>query len=46
MKGMGNQLRAWLQTELKTRGWSHSELARRAEVSQVSVSKFLSGDTD
>jgi transcriptional regulator with XRE-family HTH domain len=33
----------WLAEELDQRGWSHSELARRARVSQVSVSGVISG---
>lgn len=33
----------WLTEEINQRGWSHSELARRASVSQVSVSGIISG---
>jgi transcriptional regulator with XRE-family HTH domain len=33
----------WLATELKTRAWSSSELARRAGISQSSVSNVLTG---
>jgi transcriptional regulator with XRE-family HTH domain len=33
----------WLASELKTRGWSHRELARRAGLSQTAVSTVLSG---
>ena len=34
---------SWLTQELKRRGWSHSELARRTGVSQVSVSGVIAG---
>lgn len=33
----------WLTEELNRRGWSHSELARRAGLSQVSVSGVIAG---
>lgn len=33
----------WLQQELESRQWSGSELARRAKVSQASVSLVLNG---
>ena len=33
----------WLAEELKQRDWSHSELARRAGLSQVSVSGVIAG---
>ena len=33
----------WLAGELRKRGWSHSELARRAGLSQVSVSGVIAG---
>jgi transcriptional regulator with XRE-family HTH domain len=33
----------WLTTELETREWSQSELARRAGVSTAAVSDILSG---
>lgn len=33
----------WLEKELSGRGWSHSELARRAGLSQVQVSGVISG---
>ena len=32
----------WLANEIKTRGWSHRELARRAGLSQTAVSTVLS----
>jgi transcriptional regulator with XRE-family HTH domain len=34
---------AWLNTELQERGWTHRELARRANVSQSAVSSVLAG---
>lgn len=33
----------WLVAEMDTRGWSQSELARRAEVSPAAISDVLSG---
>ena len=41
---MSNELGIWLSGQLKQRGWSHSELARRAKVSQAAVSSTISGD--
>ena len=41
--GMGDELKVWLTEELKKRGWSHSELARRAGISQFAVSSTLAG---
>ena len=39
---MSENLITWLASELKTRGWSHRELARRAGLSQTAVSTVLS----
>lgn len=36
-------LEDWLAKELKDRGWTHNELARRAGVSQSSISNVLAG---
>ncbi|HXV44153.1 MAG TPA: helix-turn-helix transcriptional regulator [Anaerolineae bacterium] len=44
MKGMADKLIIWLSDELKRRGWSHRELARRAEISQTAVSTVVSGE--
>ena len=33
----------WLAEEIRYRGWSHSELARQAGISQALVSKVASG---
>lgn len=41
---MDTLLSSWLTKETKQRGWSYSELARRANISQSLVSKTLSGD--
>jgi transcriptional regulator with XRE-family HTH domain len=41
---MTDELRAWLSQELDRRGWSHSELGRRASVSQAAISSTISGD--
>lgn len=35
---------AWIEGELTRLGWSHRELARRAKVSQTSVSQAVSGE--
>jgi len=40
---MENALILWLVNELEDRGWSQRELARRASVSQTTVSEVLSG---
>lgn len=40
---MSDELKAWLVQELDRRGWSHNELARRAGMSQATVSSVLSG---
>lgn len=40
---MSDEFRDWLSEELKQRGWSHNELARKAKVSQAAVSSVLSG---
>lgn len=39
-----NDIKTWLAETLKLRGWSQSELARRASVSQFAVSSVISGD--
>ena len=41
---MSDKFRAWLSEELDQRGWSQSELARRAGVSQFAVSSVISGN--
>lgn len=38
-----SEIGEWLANELKTRAWSSSELARRADISQSSVSNVLTG---
>lgn len=40
---MTNSLSTYLNDELKKRGWSQRELARRAELSPTSISEVLSG---
>ncbi|NJK53248.1 MAG: helix-turn-helix transcriptional regulator [Leptolyngbyaceae cyanobacterium SU_3_3] len=40
---MTNTLSTFLNDELKKRGWSQRELARRAELSPTSISEVLSG---
>lgn len=43
MMNMGiEEFVSWLNQELESRGWSYSELARRADVSQSMVSKVMS----
>ena len=37
------QISEWLEQQLQARGWSSSELARRAGISQSSVSNVLTG---
>ena len=44
MDTMSDTFRVWLTKELEQRGWSHGELARRAEVSRPLISRTLSGD--
>lgn len=44
MGAMSDVLSGWLSKKLEQRGWSHSELARRASVSQAAVSGTISGD--
>lgn len=39
---MDAKLIAWLNTQLKQRGWSHRELARRSGLSQTAVSSVIS----
>ena len=41
---MDEKVKSWLAEQLTVRGWSHSELARRAGVSQAAVSGTISGD--
>lgn len=41
---MSDKLITWLTGELRTRGWSHRELARRASLSQTAISTVLSGE--
>lgn len=41
---MSDTLRGWLSKKIEQLGWSHSELARRAGVSQAAVSGTISGD--
>lgn len=36
----------WLQKELDTRGWSQSELGRRANLASATISYVLSGNTN
>jgi transcriptional regulator with XRE-family HTH domain len=43
MVTMDDEFATWLSGELKARGWSQSELARRAGISHVTVSNLLSG---
>ncbi|MCB0210746.1 MAG: XRE family transcriptional regulator [Anaerolineae bacterium] len=40
---MTNKIGSYLTDELEQRGWSHSELARRAGVAQVTVSLVIAG---
>lgn len=39
-----NKLATWLNSELRQRGMSHRELARRADVSGAMVSGVIAGD--
>lgn len=41
---MNNKLISWLVVELKNRGWSQRELARRMNMSQTSVSSVIAED--
>lgn len=41
---MHDKLITWMIEELKKRGWSHRELARRSGMSQPAISGTLSGD--
>jgi transcriptional regulator with XRE-family HTH domain len=43
MTTMYDKLITFIEQELETRGWSHRELARRADVSQTAVSSTLAG---
>jgi transcriptional regulator with XRE-family HTH domain len=40
---MDNEFVVWLSVELKRRGWSDSELARRMDTSPATVSRVMSG---
>lgn len=40
---MSDEFKAWLSSELKQRGWSYRELARRMELEQSRLSRVLSG---
>jgi transcriptional regulator with XRE-family HTH domain len=40
---MSENFRLWLEQELKGRGWSHGELARRASLAQATVSNVITG---
>lgn len=40
---MDTNLSTWLANELKTRGWSIRELARRANISHTTIADVLSG---
>ena len=40
---MSEDFRLWLEQELKRRGLSHGELARRASLAQATVSNVLTG---
>lgn len=44
IKTMNGKLIPWLSRELENRGWSHRELARRANISQTAVSTVLAGE--
>ena len=41
---MSQEFSDWIVEELKARSWSHSELARRAGLSQFAVSSVISGN--
>lgn len=41
---MSDELRAWLSVEIKQRGWSQREFARRSDISHPLVSQVLAGD--
>ena len=41
---MSEGLTVWLSQEIARRGWSHTELAKKASVSRPLVSRILSGD--
>jgi len=40
---MENEFSTWLTTEMNRRGWSNSELARRAEIVPSAISMVISG---
>jgi transcriptional regulator with XRE-family HTH domain len=44
MQDTPNPISDWLQSNLDRRGWSQSELARRAGLSSATVSDILSGN--
>lgn len=43
---MSNQLNEWILSQLKERGWSIRELARRGGLSQGHISRVLSGENE
>jgi len=43
MDTMGNKLSTWLAEQLNERSWSARELARRTNMSQTSISRYLEG---
>lgn len=43
---METELVTWLNEEIKKRGWTLRELARRSDVSHTAVSKVLSGQQE
>lgn len=40
---MSDDFRLWLEQEIKRRGWSQGEMARRADLAQVTVSNVIAG---
>lgn len=44
MRDYNQELRDWINQELKQRSWSRRELARRASLSQAAVQKILAGE--
>ncbi len=43
-RGQASQFRLWLAEQLRVRGWSRSEAARRFAVDASAVSRWLNGD--
>jgi transcriptional regulator with XRE-family HTH domain len=41
---MSDELRTWLPAEIKQRGWSQREFARRADISHPLVSQVFAGE--